>query len=140
MIESERQIRRLGQAWGSLKEEEKYACVVFAVSDGGSGVAEDYLEWVGVDEQILETLQNKGVIESKPTWQFFQDMADDLEYEAKKIEDNLWNDPDCTLNDEETGILEEYLRCQEIADEREETPKFYLSDENFQQYILENTE
>ncbi|MBP9759294.1 hypothetical protein KBD45_06375 [Candidatus Dojkabacteria bacterium] len=122
------------QLWASLTEPEKEACIFFAVSDWKTGVQKNYTESMGIDNQLLEDLVSKKIVETKPTWELFQELANQLKSETESIRSKM-SDHLYRLQDSERTVLQDHDRYQSIAESKNETPRYHLSDFAFHEYI-----
>ena len=123
------------QAWDTFTEKDKETIQNFAVCDWKSGVSEGLLKGMDVDRESLNELIKRGVIETKPNWQFFQILADELRDTAIPIEDRMKADPFSGLNDDEREILRQYHSYSDMAKRKNEEPRYRLVDKNFHNHV-----
>lgn len=126
---------RPDELWQSLSDRERIICVQFAVADWKIGVGEDYVNAVNIKVEDLNRLVERGVIETKPTWQFYQDLANQLKGTAEAIKSRLLEDPLSRLEDDERQILRDYDRYQSVAKRKNPEPRYHLSSLEFHDYI-----
>lgn len=123
------------QAWESFNEKDKETIENFAVSDWKSGVSEGLLKGMDVDRESLNQLIKRGVIETKPNWQFFQILADELRDTAVLIENRMKADSFSGLNDDESEILRQYHSYSDMAKRKNEEPRYRLVDNKFHNHV-----
>lgn len=122
------------ELWASLAEHEKEACIYFAVSDWKTGVGKDFTQAMGIEDKTLDELVNRKVLEAKPTWKMFGDLADGLKSEVEAIRIKM-KDFTYSLKDSERTVLQDFDRFTSIAERKEETPRYHLSDFSFHEYL-----
>jgi hypothetical protein len=121
--------------WGSLTDVEKDACVYFAVSDWRTGVDKGYIEAMGIEEDILNKLVGQGLVETKPNWKLYQDLADQMRAQVQAIRDRLRQNYSLGYTDEERQLLTEYDRFETIAKRKDEKPRYHLADQKIHNFI-----
>lgn len=129
--------RQPAELWETLSDPERGACIYFAVSDWKTGVGKDYLGAMGIEDKSLGELVKRGVVETKPTWRFFQDLADQLKDKAEAIKTRIHEDPLNRLEDDERQVLQDYDRYKMVADRKNEEPRYHLTNLDFHNYINE---
>lgn len=123
------------QVWETLREPEQEVCVYFAVSDWKTGVGGDYLQAMGAGEEVVGELVKRGLVDKRPTWQFFQEQADLRKAKAEEIRERMHKDILSGLNDDERTLLNDYDRYKSVADRKNEEPRFRLMQEKFHNWI-----
>jgi hypothetical protein len=123
------------ELWQSLSDRERIICVQFAVADWKIGVGEDYVDAMGIKGEDLDKLVERGVIEIKPTWQLYQDLANQLRGRAEVINSLLQENPFLELKDEDRKILRDYDRYQSVTGRKNPEPRYHLSSLEFHNYI-----
>lgn len=122
------------QMWAAMSRPQQEASVYFAVSDWRTGVGRDYVDAMGIEGQILDSLVKQGIVESKPTWKMFQDEADKLNAEVQEIRGKM-KDHFYQLQDTEREVLQAYNNFTTVAGYKSEKPRFRLADQRFHNYI-----
>lgn len=125
----------LEQIWGSLTDTEKEACIYFAVSDWRTGVDSRYTDAMGIEPGTLSDLISRGLVETKPTWKLYQDLADGLRDQANELRERLKQNFLAKYSDDERTILEEFSRFEMIANRKDENPRFHLADQKIHNFI-----
>ena len=120
------------EVWQSLSQQEKKVCIVFAVSDWGTGVEKEYLEFMEVEDKEIDELVKREILEKKPTWKIFQELAEQLEDEATKIKNR---DFSIKLSDNERKILQDHSRYVSVAKRKSEELRYRLINQEFHNYI-----
>ena len=124
------------EVWQTLSEQEKKTCMYFAHPAWQIGVRKDYWEEMGVSEKDIEGLQKRNILEVKPGWQFYQEFVDEHKAEVEKIRRRLNDDPlTAKTSDIENGLLNEYRIYEEVANRKNEAPRYRLTDKDFYKYI-----
>ncbi|SRR5258708_497333 len=126
------------QVWASLSEPEQETCIYFAVSVWETGVGQNYIDGMGIENKELNSLIDRGIIETKPTWQLFQKQADQLRSKADAIRQRMNKDLlRAQLTDDERKVLFDFDNYQKVADQKSEEPRYHLADQSLHNYIEE---
>ena len=126
------------QIWSGLSEPEQETCIYFSVSDWRTGVGRNYIEGMGIEDENLNNLVGQGIVETKPTWQLFQEQADQLQSEADTIRQRMNDDPiHVELTDDDRKVLFDYDNYRKVADQKSEEPRYRLASLKLHKYIEE---
>ncbi len=123
------------EVWTNLSEPEQEACVYFAVSEWSTGMEIEAVRAMGIEDEQLRQLVDKGIVAEKPTWLLFQELADGLESQAKAIRAFSEGDITYRFTENERDILNKYGRYKDIAARKPEEPRYRLTDFTFHDYI-----
>ena len=126
--------------WETLSSSQQEACTYFAVSHWGSGVDEEYLDAMGIDKKDIDELVKRDVVDKKPTWEFFQEMADGKRGKVESIRSKKEKDVLYKLDSKEKTILNDFDSIQRVVDSKNNAPRFRLKKKNFHDYIKNSFE
>lgn len=125
------------QVWDTFTEKDKKTIENFSITDWRPGINEGLLKSLEIDRESLNELIKRGVIETKPNWEFFQILADELREAAVPLEDRMKSDPFSKLNDDEREILRQYHTYSDVAKRKNEEPRYRLIDKKFHDHVYE---
>jgi len=89
---------------------------------------------MGINGQQLDELVTKGLLETKSTWQMFQDEAEKLVPEVSAIRERM-KDFTYKLQEEERRTLSTYENFTSVAGRKSEEPRYHLTDPKFHNFI-----
>lgn len=143
-MHNEEQIGEYDKLLSTLSEPEEHACVCIAVIDTtGLGLTSDILHDAShIEDSTLDSLVDKDILESKPSWEFLQEFADKYRETVEAIRKrvplgNLHTSKNHQCSNSERKLLLMYPTPWDIARSKS-TPLSYsyrLKDTDFAEYL-----
>lgn len=109
------------EIWPTLSEGEREACGFLAVPEWYGGVDENYFEAMGLNREDVTQLQQRGLLDARPAWEFAQEY---LDQNRERVKDDV-------------SILRAYQSQENVVRNKEQHMdlKYRLRDKSFYDFV-----